>query len=257
MARADADCPKSYQFMIISHRHKFIFVKTRKVAGSTIERVLAEQCGPEDIISPDPVPVEKAQHYAGRFNPIPELVHTLSPLQHARTIRDWVKRPKYYCHLSSYSIRHRIGAKVWDNYFKFTFERNPWDKMVSFYYWYHRYRIENGEPLPTFREHVLERANALHEDRRFPLDWKRYTLGGEVAMDYIGRFENLEGDLATVFERIGLTKPPSLPREKGNVRGDRRHYSEAYDDATRDRIAELFHREIEHFGYEFATPATV
>lgn len=240
--------------MIVSHRHKFIFVKTRKVAGSTIERILAEHCGPEDIVSPDPVPVEEATNYEGRFNPLPELVHTLSPIQHARTLRDWRRRPKFYCHLSAYSIRHRIGPRIWDTYYKFTFERNPWDKMVSFYYWYHRYRVKYKEPMPSFREHVLKRANVLWSDRLFPLDWKRYTLGNRLAVDYVGRFENLREDLAHVLATIGLPAAKELPREKGAVRADRRHYSEAYDEQTKARVAELFSREIGEFGYTFSTP---
>src|SRR5690554_5738319 len=38
--------------MIVSHRHKFIFIKTKKTAGTSIELALRQICGPEDIISP-------------------------------------------------------------------------------------------------------------------------------------------------------------------------------------------------------------
>ena len=37
--------------MIISHRHRFIFVRTEKTAGSSVEQALAEVCGPEDVIT--------------------------------------------------------------------------------------------------------------------------------------------------------------------------------------------------------------
>ncbi|HEX5931925.1 MAG TPA: hypothetical protein VFY74_09285, partial [Methyloceanibacter sp.] len=38
--------------MIISHEHKFIFLKTKKTAGTSIELALSELCGPDDIIAP-------------------------------------------------------------------------------------------------------------------------------------------------------------------------------------------------------------
>ena len=38
--------------MIISHEHKFIFLKTKKTAGTSIELALSQLCGPDDVIPP-------------------------------------------------------------------------------------------------------------------------------------------------------------------------------------------------------------
>ena len=61
--------------MIISHKHNFIFIKTRKTAGSSVELYLENFCGPDDIISPaggnDPC---KPRNYKGFYNPIPEII---------------------------------------------------------------------------------------------------------------------------------------------------------------------------------------
>ena len=38
--------------MIASFLHNFIFIKTRKTGGTTVEMTLAPHCGPDDIITP-------------------------------------------------------------------------------------------------------------------------------------------------------------------------------------------------------------
>ena len=37
--------------MIASHQHRFIFLKTRKTAGTSVEIALSKVCGPDDIIT--------------------------------------------------------------------------------------------------------------------------------------------------------------------------------------------------------------
>ena len=49
--------------MIISHKHKFIFIKTRKTAGTTIEYNLSKYLGSEDIIAPSEQVNYLAQNY--------------------------------------------------------------------------------------------------------------------------------------------------------------------------------------------------
>jgi hypothetical protein len=38
--------------MIVSHEHKFIFLKSKKTAGTSIELALSQLCGPSDILTP-------------------------------------------------------------------------------------------------------------------------------------------------------------------------------------------------------------
>lgn len=241
--------------MIISHRHKFIFIKTRKTAGTSVEMALATICGPDDVLTPDyidestgDVLLATARNYRGPWLPVGELALAAhDPMHWARVARDWLTRPKFYNHMAGSSVRSRIDRRVWDTYFKFAFDRNPWDKMVSYFFWSHRDTAE--DQLPAFREHVL--ARRMLADRQFPSDWKRYAIGGRVALDFIGRHDRLASDFAEALRRVGIDEPPELPRLKSEVRKVTRHYSTMYDDQTRARIALAFRREIEHFGFAF------
>ena len=38
--------------MIISHKYRFIFVKTRKTAGTSVEAYLSQHCGDSDVLTP-------------------------------------------------------------------------------------------------------------------------------------------------------------------------------------------------------------
>ena len=57
-------------------------------------------------------------------------------------------RDSYYNHISADEIRSIVGARVWKMYFKFCFERNPWDRVLSFYFWQTRRRVRR----PTLLE---------------------------------------------------------------------------------------------------------
>ncbi|MEO0408567.1 MAG: hypothetical protein AAF289_14565, partial [Cyanobacteria bacterium P01_A01_bin.135] len=108
--------------MIISHQHKFIFVKTKKTAGTSLEVFLSQHCGPVDVVTPIYPRVEphEARNYQGGFNPLPELAmrlrhrHPLKP-----TLRDYQAGKAFYNHLPAATIRCRVPRQVWNQYFKF------------------------------------------------------------------------------------------------------------------------------------------
>ena len=70
---------------------------------------------------------------------------------------------------------------------------------------------------------------------------------GEKLVDYILRFEHLEDMWNRMFEELDY-EPPKLPKK--NV-SKHKHYSEYYDDETREFVGHLFKKDIEAFGYEF------
>ena len=138
--------------------------------------------------------------------------------------------------MPAWRARNRVGRAVWEDYTTFSFERDPWDKLVSFYHWRTK---DEAEPLP-FDEWV--------RTTRGLSGWDIYTIDDRVAVDVVGRFEHLEEDLAAVLERIGLDIPVDLPQAKSGVRPEQDTVSYTPDlDAW---VAEHFRREIELMGYE-------
>lgn len=230
--------------MIISHRHRFIFIKTNKTAGTSVEIALSRFCGEDDVITQLPPKDEATRASLGGRG----AQHHYAPLS-TYGLRDFKNRLlhrhrkiRYYNHISGQEIREFIGADVWDGYFKFCIERNPWDRVISLYYW-----VNKSEPRMPISDFVASDAIRILKERGRGL----YTLNGEVAADRICLFESLADDLEEVRQQIGLPDRLELPRAKASHRKDRRSYRELLSDEDRDRIAELFSEEIELFGYEF------
>ncbi|MGZ4693579.1 MAG: hypothetical protein ACXWA3_08120 [Acidimicrobiales bacterium] len=217
--------------MIVSHRWKFIFVKTRKTAGSSIERFLLPHLGPDDVIRSF-----EFRNAKGRFNPLPELVAHPDKANARLTVEQWARRERYYTHMPAWRLRNRVGPKVWDGYTTFCFERNPWDKLVSFYHW----RTRDQADAPAFEPWVRSTPGLSA--------WSQYTIDGSVAVDVVGRYEHLQDDLATVLDRIGLDVPVELPHDKSGFRPDEEE--SLFSPALDDWVARHFAPEIELMGYE-------
>jgi hypothetical protein len=201
--------------MIISHKYRFIFVKTLKTAGTSIEVFLSRHCGPDDVLTPILPHVEPhvARNHEGFFN-----------------------------HMPASDIRGRVDQKVWRTYFKWCVERNPWDKTLSYF---HMMNARQGGGL------TLEQFLAGND---FPINYPKYTdaANGQVIVDRVLRYERLTDDLREVFDSLGIPFDGSLGvNAKSEYRMDRRMYREVYTPAQAERVGELFAREIELHRYEF------
>jgi hypothetical protein len=232
--------------VIISHEHQFIFIKTRKTAGTSIEIALSKHCGPHDVITPVlPEDEEIRRVYGGR--PPQNFVRGFGQYR----LKDWARlllkfrrAPDYRNHIPGPAVRSSLPARVWNSYFKFCVERNPWDKVISGYYWISSLRKREGRPVPTLTEFI--HGELIYDYK----DWRRYAVGDRIIVDRVLRFEDLSNELAGVAQTLNL---PSLelPRAKGGHRSDKRPYWEVLSESDRLRIAQVFADEIKLFGYEF------
>ncbi|PEN13405.1 hypothetical protein CRI94_08760 [Longibacter salinarum] len=226
--------------MIISHKHRFIYVKTRKTASTSLEIALSKFCGPDDIITPIDERGEAKRRERGYRGPQNFYV----PLKYYDRF-DWAtlllrqRRKEFYNHRTADFIQDHVEPGIWDSYYTFSFERNPFDKAVSFYYY------KTNEPRPNFNTWI-------HECRESRLtNWPIYTINGHMALDHLARYENLEAELAHLRDAIGLPDDIELPKAKSGFRPERSPYTELMDDAARERIELVCAREIRLMGYSF------
>ncbi|TAA46844.1 sulfotransferase family 2 domain-containing protein [Corallincola spongiicola] len=226
--------------MIISHRHKFIFLKTNKTAGTSIELALRQHCGGEDVITRvTPTDESKSQQLGGCG-----AQHYLVPLKHYSK-GDWInllkgKPRRFYNHIRAAEVRELVGAEIWNSYYKFCFERNPWDKVVSLYFWRCR-----QDPRPSLEKFVEEEASKAINLR----GWQVYTINNQIAVDKVYRFEQMDQAMKELAERFAL---PSLclPNAKSSFR-ESKNYRELFSEPLRQRVGELFSKQVSLFDYQF------
>jgi Sulfotransferase family len=202
---------------MISLQKRFLFVHIPKTAGNSIQSVLRDYS--EDQL----VALRKEQDGIERFG-----------------LRNAKYKTKKHSKLSEYY--DALGDEQFRNLYKFTCVRNPWDRMVSYYFT----PTQNTETWnrKKFRETISKAVSVA--------DYLRLHNGEEDSfanVDYIMKFENLVDDFRAVCEAINIS-PPTLPQYN---RSSREHYSKYYDDELRDLVGARFAPEIERFGYTFET----
>jgi hypothetical protein len=200
---------------MISFQKCFLFVHIPKTAGNSIQSVLRNYS--EDQL----VALREEQDGIERFG---------------------LRNPKYKIkkHSALSEYRDALGDKQFRNLYKFTCVRNPWDRMVSYYFT----PTQNPETWDRkkFRG-IIAKAVSVADYLRLDKDEKNPFAN----VDYIMRFENLADDFRTVCGRLDI--PPAVLAQYN--RSNREHYSKYYDDELRELVRTRFAAEIERFGYAF------
>ena len=136
-------------------------------------------------------------------------------------------------------------------YFRFTFVRNPWDRLVSVYSRMDPHMRASAEsaglPLKgiSFDEFV-ERTEHFRDAHLDAQDRFVFDAAGHGLVDFIGRYERLAEDFAAVCARLGQTV--DLPHRNASTHDAYRQY---YSDATRKIVERRYGADIEKFGYQF------
>lgn len=208
--------------MLICKKHRFIFVHIYKNAGTSITAALK------------PVVMPRWQWWINwelkRRGLLPARFDTQPCAPHATAAQ----------------MIAQLGAETFASHFSFAIVRNPWDWQVSLYKFvlkdttHRQHELIKG--LGSFSAYVRWRcSSAVVLQRDFV-----YAPDGRQLVSFIGRYENLAKDFATICSRIGVRV--DLPHL--NV-SNTKPYREFYDAETRRLIAEAFRADIELFGYEF------
>lgn len=207
--------------MIASHAHRFVFVKTRKTAGTSLEIALSRHCGPDDIVT--------------RISPADEELRAAAggvPPQNDAT------EPSSYAHMGARRVIQVIGRETWDDYFTFAVERNPFDVVASSW----RYSARK----PTYTKTFAEFVRTPRRLDRLALNERLYRMDGKVIVDRVFLYEELPAAVADISARLGLEL--DLPHAK---QGSGPHYRELYGPGDAEIVAKRFERTIREFGYEF------
>jgi hypothetical protein len=199
--------------MILSFENRFAFIKVQKTAGTSVEVFLSPLAGADAIVTP------------------------IKPPEAGHEPRNFERRDgDFFNHMPASLVRDRVGAEQWRGLYRFCFERNPWDKAISFYFW----RTKRRADPPPFEVWAAKPGNLVSER-------DLYTIDGALAVDYIGRYETLSADLQSVLDHVGIKTSIELPRAKSEHRpvGERTPIGVAADALIRTEFA----WEIDHFGY--------
>lgn len=158
-------------------------------------------------------------------------------------------------HRTALMFRDYLGEEQFNRVFKFAFVRNPWDKVVSHYcYRYQTNQTQLKSRNIGFKEWIMltycrKDPNHLDFPRMFlpQLDWI-CDEKGNVIIDYIGRFENIQHDFNKICDRIDI-KRKLLPHKNKTKR--KRDYRLYYDEESNEIISKYFKKDIEYFNYTF------
>ncbi|MHA1195488.1 MAG: sulfotransferase family 2 domain-containing protein [Promethearchaeota archaeon] len=255
--------------VIISHKHKFIYIKTRKTASTSIQVFLEKFCGKDDILTPINKPTtkegflynQKARNYKGITSLLNIIKYRIKffiltfkfktfilnlkkkfynfslKKFNKKNIREFFGR--FTSHMSARQVKLKLGNTIWNEYFKFTFERNPWDKLISWFY--------HQNPELSFKDWL---SNSKISLKGHPINYPLYTINGKIAVDFLGKYERLNKDLAFILKKLGFPLE-ELPREKVEYRKDKNNYKSYYDDDTKKIVEKIYKKEINLLNYTF------
>jgi len=204
---------------MVFHSNKAIFFHVPKTAGYAMEQYFAPGCMDYKVF--DPVCLfglkngAMAQHY-----PYSEMIKIVPP-------------------------------DIMKNYFKFAFVRNPWDRLVSAYSYLKTKHDELHGGFEGWLGHVCSRVRSRdYQPGAHHAPQTDYLLHeGAAVLDFVGRYENLQQDFATVCIRLQAPVGRLPVQNKSSLRTG--HYRGYYSPAMAELVAGTYAEEIALLGYSF------
>lgn len=206
--------------MIISHRHKFIFFAVPKTGTHSVRQALRSHLGAEDL--------EQVGLFVQKRFPFPEF----KDIPHG--------------HLTVRQIEPVLGAETFRSYFKFAYVRNPYDRFISLCAFRGRGGEFKADPV-GFMKSIARGPSPLGHLLYWPQTAFLSGESGELAMDFIGRTETMQGSYDEICDRLGLPKTV-LARANSS---EHRPYREYYDEELERFVSQFYRADLEKLGYEF------
>ena len=264
--------------MIISHQHKFIFLHVPKTAGSSINTFLSNYLGPNDILNGWNHPLRSGVPYNKKTLRMVNNRFGLKMISKAINLRikdgnifekpiiDFALREVLKKKIGTTSIhataKHikKFDNKAWNEYFKFAFVRNPYTHALS--HWMFNtteWSIINDKfkkkiftkqefikYLKNLKKVIKDKKNYYHDMVPFN---KIYTIDGKLAVDFVGKFENLNNDIEEIKKILNLPgKKIELIHTKKKTNRSHLHL---YSKESMRLVEEIWEKEFELFDYKF------
>ena len=205
--------------MIVSHRHRFVFVAVPRVATRALRQALTMQL--------DAMDWQQQNLFAAHRLPVADL----AAAEHG--------------HLSVRDIRPRLPEELWQSYLKFAFVRDPFERFVDTFLSLEA--ADEQEPVAVAARMKRALGTERFRRRRLTLPQSHFLVDEEdrVATDFLGRFETLDASWRQLCTRLGLPAVP-LARRREPERRDWAHY---YDAELAGMVADYYRNDLQNFGY--------
>lgn len=238
--------------MIVSHKHKIIFIKPRKVAGTSFEIALSKYLADDDIITPVSREDERIRRKLGFTGPRGfsfGFAKYFGKKPTKRISLFGLRLPhKYYNHISAPQIKRRLDAAVWRDYRKVSIVRNPWERAVSIFFWKNTKSWKQPN-LAEFTSYFMKNKYLLE------INYPNYMVGGKDVIDTYIRYENFEEDILKLEREVpslaGLWDTFKDINAKADTRDKSRTTAEIFrNNPEVNALVEKMNRwEIEKFSY--------
>lgn len=208
----------------VSHGKKFIFLKTKKTAGTSIEMALQRFCTPSDDI---------VQHYSQEKISRYGIVAGRGRKNEGAYRYGLSGKYRWRSHMSASEVRCALGPRRWRRYYKISSIRNPFDRMISLFIWKNRRNIN----FKNFSEQK-DAFSRFVTSTELTSDYQMVHIDDVLIADFFIRYENLLKDMSSLSVSIGLDLDlADLPHVK---KMKRRRLSNSVSDFYNSETANLF-----------------
>ena len=248
--------------MILSKRHKFVFIKGKKVAGTSLEVLLSSICGEEDIITPI-TPVDElyrflnyqktAQNYGADIQAHENFVLSLKGARKNGPASILIPKSSYKNHMSFLEVTKNYG-EIPGSWYVFAIERSPYYKVLSLANTLSKFEsyvntgntmISSIDDLKTSLDKIIEEG--LIKRVKNIDNYKDNT--GVLKTDIL-KYENINQDIILLMQRFGIQDYPKLPHLKKGLLSNSLSIQDICSKPQLQIINEVFREEFELFDYE-------